>query len=154
MRVTPTMAPPKSLPRARPKAERPPPSEIVPGVFVGGWKDAEHFHGTRICVLDEVPNGELPAEAHVPIYDASKDQPLVANLNRVAKLVETARGKDETVLLFCGHGIRRGSLAGAWYLHRSEGISLDAAYEKVRAARPQIEHVKEWVGDWKILTGS
>jgi protein tyrosine/serine phosphatase len=123
-------------------------SEIAPGVYVGGWKDAEGFRGKRYCVLDEVPvDEELPAEQHLPIYDESKDRPLRANLDRLSDLAASARARNEPVLFFCGHGIRRAALAGAWYLHRQDGISLDAAYDRVRAARPKIEHVKDWVGN-------
>ncbi len=132
------------------RSKRPPSShasEVSPGVFVGGWKDATSFTGTRICVLDEAPAGPMPAEAHVPIYDAGADRPLIANLERAAQLAESARRQESPVLFFCGHGVRRGSLAAAWYLHRHEGISLDAAYERIRAARPQIETAAEWIGD-------
>ena len=145
------MTPSKSKPRGRRPSGTTKASEIAPGVYVGGWDDAVHFHGARVCVLDEKPKEKLPAEAHVPIYDEKKDQPLRANLEQVVQLVEAARAKDEPVLLFCGHGVRRGSLAGAWYLHRHEGISLDSAYERIRLVRPKIQHVKEWVGDWKVL---
>jgi len=145
------MAPKIAKPRNRRAAAASKASEIAPGVYVGGWNDAVEFHGMRVCVLDEVTEEPLPAEQHLPIYDEKNDQPLRANLDRIAGMVETARAKNEPVLLFCGHGIRRGSLAGAWYLHRHDGLSLDAAYEKVRAVRPKIQHVKDWVGDWKVL---
>jgi protein-tyrosine phosphatase len=138
-------------PRSPPKSNA---SQIAPGVYVGGWNDAEPFQGTRICVLDEVPDGKIPAEIHVPIYDEKTDRPLRENLDRVAQLVEAARQKNEPVLLFCGHGVRRGSLAGAWYLHRHDGLSLDAAFDRVRAVRPKIQHVKDWVGDWTVLAES
>lgn len=121
-------------------------SEIAPGVFVGGWKDAEQFAGTRLCVLDDPPAQPLPGMVHVPIYEEPGDQVIPANLDRVAELAKAARGRGEPVLLFCGHGIRRGSLAGAWYLHRSERIPLATAYERVRSARPQIETLEQWVG--------
>ncbi|MCI4317700.1 MAG: dual specificity protein phosphatase family protein [Thermoplasmata archaeon] len=126
-------------------------SEIAPGVFVGGWNDAVGFSGTRVCVLDELPAEPIPGSTHIPIYDESTDRAIRANLERVADLAAAARSRQEPVLLFCGHGVRRGSLAGAWYLHRSEGVSLDAAYDRIRAARPQIQHLNEWVGDWKAL---
>jgi hypothetical protein len=58
---------------------------------------------------------------------------------------KTAIGRP--VLVFCGHGIRRGPLAAAWYLHRSEGLTLAEAYTRIRAVRPQIEEAKEWIGD-------
>ena len=122
-------------------------SEIAPGVFVGGWKDAEEFAGTRICVLDEAPDEPLPGMTHLAIYDESKDRALRANLDKVADLAIAARRRNEPVILFCGHGIRRGSLAGAWYLHRAEKLPLDRAFDKVAAVRPQIERPAQWIGD-------
>jgi protein-tyrosine phosphatase len=127
------------------------PSEIAPGVFVGGWKDATVFQGQRFCVLDELPDEEVPAEAHRTIYDDKSDAPVRKGLDEVAEMVSRARAKGEPVLLFCGHGVRRSPLAGAWYLHRAEGITLDAAYNRIRAVRPQVEHVRQWVGHWETL---
>jgi dual specificity protein phosphatase-like protein len=123
-------------------------SEIAPGVFVGGWNDAVAFDGVRICVLDDPPEEPLPGSTHVPIYDGERDAVLPANLDRVAELVEKATHDHSPVLMFCGHGIRRGSLAGAWYLQRHDGVSLDEAYARVRAVRPKIETGEEWVGHW------
>jgi hypothetical protein len=142
---------PSKRPAAKKKAPSSTASEIAPGVFVGGWNDAVGFSGTRVCVLDELPAEPVPGSTHIPIYDESTDQAIPGNLEKVAALVAAARAKNEPALMFCGHGVRRGSLAGAWYLHRSEGISLDAAYDRVRAVRPQIQHINEWVGGWKAL---
>lgn len=139
----------RSSARARPRKTTA--SEIAPGVYVGGWKDAVPFEGVRYSVLDESPDEPLPADENIPVYDSRADRPIVENLDRLADLVEAARKERRPVLLFCGHGIRRGPLAGAWYLRRHEGISLDEAYRQVRAARPSIEHAKEWIGDWKVL---
>ena len=149
-----SMSASKKKPQTRATAGTSKASEIAPGVYVGGWSDAEQFQGTRICVLDEAPDDRIPGDTLVPIYNEKQDRPIRENLDRVAKMVETARTAKQPVLLFCGHGIRRGSLAGAWYLHAHDGISLDAAYARVRAVRPKIQHVKEWVGDWKGLVGS
>ncbi|MGI0055243.1 MAG: dual specificity protein phosphatase family protein [Thermoplasmata archaeon] len=141
----------KSPPRRRTTVKPPTASEIAPGVFVGGWKDATGFPGTRFCVLDEVPAGTIPAEAHIPIYDGAEDAPIRANLDRLARRVDSARARGEPVLLFCGHGVRRGPLAGAWYLHRHDHISLDAAFERLGEIRPQTEHVSQWAGHWEVL---
>ena len=139
--------------KSRSASRRPTASEILPGVFVGGWSDAEKFVGQRVCVLDELPDSGAPAERHFPIYDEAHDRPIRENLDHVAAFVEAARANHQPALMFCGHGIRRASLAGAWFLHRHEGITLDEAYARVRAVRPKIEHVKDWVGDWKGLVG-
>ncbi|MCI4336143.1 MAG: dual specificity protein phosphatase family protein [Thermoplasmata archaeon] len=141
----------KSRTRAAPPANKTSASLIAPGVYVGGWDDAVAFEGTRICVLDEAPKEKPPAESHLPIYEEKGDRPLIENLDRVWHQVDVARSKDQPVLLFCGHGIRRGSLAGAWYLHRHEGLSVDAAYAKVKAVRPKIQHAREWIGHWELL---
>lgn len=148
------MTPAKKARRATASAPKTTASEVAPGVFVGGWGDAAAFEGTRFCVLDETPDAPFPAEVHVPIYDAASERPLRANLDRLAGLVEAARAKNEPVLLFCGHGVRRGPLAAAWYLHRHEGIPLDAAYERIRAVRPHIEVAREWISDTTALEGA
>jgi Dual specificity phosphatase, catalytic domain len=132
----------------RPKSAKPSPkgpSEVAPGVYVGGWNDAVRFAGSRFCVLDEAPPG-MPPATHVQIYDEAGDRPLVRNLDRLVDEMHAARTKNEPVLVFCGHGVRRSPLAAAWYLHRVEKLSLDAAYDRVRAARPKVEHVRDWVG--------
>ncbi len=126
-------------------------SPIAPGLYVGGWADAAEFTGTRFCVLDDLPEGLPPAEVHVPIYDPARDRPIVENLDRLARLVADARERGEPVLIFCGHGIRRGPLAGAWVLHRLEHLSLNDAYRRVEAARPQAERVERWIRDRRDL---
>jgi Dual specificity phosphatase, catalytic domain len=150
------MTPKSTAKRASSKRRTSRPSEISPGIFVGGWKDAEQFAGTRVCVLDERPEelDEMPGSSHLPIYDKKSDGPIVENLDRVAELVHEAHSRGEPALVFCGHGIRRGSLGGAWYLHRYEGLSLDRAFDQVEAARPEIERPAEWMGGWKALEGA
>lgn len=136
---------PSAKPRLAPSATTGP-SEIAPGVFVGGWNDAVAFQGTRFCVLDEEPEG-MPKATHIPIYNEASGAASRRNLDRLAREVGAARASGAPVLIFCGHGIRRSPLGGAWYLHRSEKIPLDAAYERVRAVRPRVEPASSWVDD-------
>lgn len=133
---------------AKAKHGGPGPAEVAPGVFVGGWKDAEAFTGARICVLDERPEelDEMKGAAHVPIFDGEKETPLVGNLDRVAELVHAGRERGSPVLVFCGHGVRRGPLGGAWYLHRYEGMSLDQAFDRIESVRPHVERPRAWMG--------
>jgi len=147
--------PPRTKPAApkRTKAQTNGPSEIAPGVFVGGWNDALRFDGARFCVLDEAPD-DMPAATHIPVYDERSGAALRSNLDRLAKAIGTARADGRPVLVFCGHGVRRSPLAGAWYLHRSEKLPLEAAYDRVRAVRPKIETVGAWMGDAGSLEGS
>jgi hypothetical protein len=138
------------------KQKKPAPSsasQVEPGVFVGGWSDAVGFPGARFCVLDEVPDEPVPAETHLPIYDPEADRPIRANLDKIADLAAAARRRGEPVLFFCGHGIRRGPLAAAWFLHRSEDLPLPTAYNRIRAVRPRIETAADWAGDVSVLEG-
>jgi protein-tyrosine phosphatase len=134
--------------RVRPKS----PAEVAPGVFVGGWNDAVAFAGTRFCVLDEKPE-EMPAGTHIPIYDDASGSALRPNLDRLAREIAAARAAGRPVLVFCGHGIRRSPLAAAWYLHRSEELTLGEAFERVRAVRPRAEPPSSWMGNAASLEG-
>ncbi|HTT26468.1 MAG TPA: dual specificity protein phosphatase family protein [Thermoplasmata archaeon] len=122
------------------------PSEIAPGVFVGGWKDALDFAGARFCVLDEAPD-DMPTATHVAIYREATDRASLPDLDRLVEGMRAAHAKGKPVLVFCGHGVRRSALGGAWYLRRAEGLSLDEAYDRVRSARPRIQHARQWVGN-------
>jgi dual specificity protein phosphatase-like protein len=128
-------------------------SEIAPNVYVGGWKDAVAFEGTRFCVLDDAPD-DMPPATHVRIYDEATDRAIRPNLDRLAEAIGKARAKGDAVLVFCGHGVRRSPLVGAWYLHRSENLTLDEAYDRIQAVRPKVERASEWLGDTQDLTGS
>jgi protein-tyrosine phosphatase len=139
---------PPSKKRATKKGTSTPkgPSEIATGVFVGGWNDAVEFDGTRFCVLDDEPK-DMPPAVHVQIYDEEGDRANVQSLDRLAAAVGAAREKGDRVLVFCGHGVRRSPLAGAWFLRRTDGLTLDQAYERIRAVRPKVEHARDWVGN-------
>jgi protein-tyrosine phosphatase len=127
-----------------PKSE-PSPQEVAPAVFLGGWKDAERFEGVRFCALDEAPD-DMPEGTHIPVYDGAADTPRVENLDRLAREAHAAHASGKPVLIFCGHGVRRSPLAAAWYLHRYEHLTLDAAYDRIQAVRPQVERAKQWIG--------
>lgn len=138
----------KKAPRAAPASTTP--SEIAPGVFVGTWEDALRFEGARFCVLDEAPP-DMPPATHVPIYNEGKDRADRTNLDRLAEAMRAARATGSPVLVFCGHGKYRSPLGGAWYLHRAEGLPLDEAYARVRAARPKAHRALDWVGNVEEL---
>ncbi|HTT73157.1 MAG TPA: dual specificity protein phosphatase family protein [Thermoplasmata archaeon] len=125
-------------------------SEVEPGLFVGGWKDAVEFEGARFCVLDEAPDG-VPGATHIPVYDGATDGANRSNLDRLAKEIERARKDGRPVIVFCGHGVRRSPLGAAWYLHRARSIPLDAAFDRIAAVRPQVERPQEWLGSTESL---
>jgi hypothetical protein len=126
------------------------PSEVAPGIFVGGWHDAAAFVGERFCVLDEKPDESMHS-THIPIYNEADDRADPMRLEQLANAVAGAHAAGRRVLIFCGHGVRRSPLAAAWYLHRSQGLSLDAAYERIRAVRPKVEPARSWLGNAREL---
>jgi len=119
-------------------------------MFVGGWKEALRFEGSRFCVLDEAPEG-LPPATHVPIYNERRDRVDPRSLDRLAAAMQEAHVSGQPVLVFCGHGVRRSPLGAAWYLHRTEGIPLGEAYDRIAAVRPQIERANAWIGNAEEL---
>ena len=134
----------KKIPRAVPARKTL--SEIAPGVYVGNWDDAVKFEGERFCVLDSAPP-DMPSGTHMPIYNEVKDRADRATLDRLADAMRAARTEGSPVLVFCGHGKYRSPLGAAWYLHRVEGVSLDEAYTRVRAARPKANANLDWIGN-------
>ncbi len=122
------------------------PSEIAPGVYLGNWEDAQQFQGARFCVLDEAP-ADMPPATHIPIYNEPSDRADATQLDRLAQAMKAARARGEPVLVFCHQGIYRSPLGAAWYLHRAEGLSLDQAYERIRAVRPKAKPASTWLGN-------
>ncbi|MGD0257620.1 MAG: hypothetical protein ABSB90_07055 [Thermoplasmata archaeon] len=138
----------KSAARAAPVNKTP--SEIAPGVYVGNWEDALTFEGARFCVLDEAP-ADMPSATHVPIYNEAADRADRTNLDRLADAMKAARAQGSPVLVFCGQGRYRSPLGAAWYLHRADGVPLDEAYLRVRAARPTAYRALDWIGNLQEL---
>lgn len=139
--------------RSQEKGEERSPAEISPGVFVGGWDDAEHFSGARFCVLDTAPP-KMPPATHIRIFDHVHRRADRAALDRLAQEVEAARRQGSPTLIFCGHGAMRSPLGAMWYLHRTKGASLDEAFEQVRARRSRAVHPREWVKNVSELNES
>ena len=135
---------------SRPASRATTPSEFAPGVFVGNWEDAQRFEGARFCVLDEAPE-DMPPATHVAIYAEATDTADPKALDRLAASMQRAHLKGEPVLVFCHQGRYRSPLGAAWYLHRTEGLSLDEAFERVRAARPVAKVASGWVGNYAEL---
>jgi len=125
-------------------------SEIAPGVFVGNWEGAQRFEGARFCVLDAAPD-DMPPATHVQIYDEATDRADPKSLDRLASAMSAARAKGEPVLVFCHKGLYRSPLGAAWFLHRSEGLPLDQAFERVQEARPKAKSASNWVGNYAEL---
>jgi hypothetical protein len=119
-------------------------SRIVPGLYIGGWRDAATFAGFRISVLDPGERG-VPCELQLAIFADGDDAALPARLDEVADRIARARAEGHPVLIFCGQGARRSVLATAWYLTRREGQPFAEAIAMIRRARPRAESPLTWL---------
>ena len=127
-------------------------SEIIPGLWVGTYRDSYAWKGYVVCVLEE-RFSELPKTVvHVPILDpdgfdgeTTSLRAVPAQLDAVADLVEAHLAKMEQVLVCCGQGIERSPLAVVWYLHRKRGLDVSKAYQLVREKRPEVEERLAWL---------
>ncbi len=128
-------------------------SEILPGLWIGTYRDSYAWKGFAICVLEE-RFSELPKTvAHVPILDpdgfdggdGSSLRAVYAQLEAVNDLVDAALARKDTVLVCCGQGIERSPLAVVWYLHRRKGMTVTQAYALVRSKRPEVQERLEWL---------
>lgn len=132
------------MPKSSPRSNGP--SEIAPGVFIGARRDADRFEGVWFCVLDEAPP-DLPDATHIPLLEAGTGAANRSNLDRLVRGIRQARAEGRPVLIYCGHGIRRSPLGGAWYLRAELGLPLEAAFDRIAAVRPQVERPREWLTD-------
>lgn len=142
--------PTKKASEKSPKKRLKTPSEFAPGVFVGNWEDAQKFEGEKFCVLDRAP-ADMPPATHVQIYDEDADRADPRSLDRLATAMRAARTKGQPVLVFCHQGMYRSPLGAAWYLHRTEGLTLSQAYDRVQSVRPKAKPASGWVGNYAEL---
>ena len=83
---------------------------------------------------------------HIPIYDPETGRARFEEIEKVVSLVSAAlRSGDQDVLVSCGSGTERSPLAIAWYLHRTEGLDVSAAYSDISGKRPQVQPRLEWL---------
>ncbi|RPI44461.1 MAG: phosphatase PAP2 family protein [Betaproteobacteria bacterium] len=115
--------------------------EIHPGVWVGripGASDLASLRGASIVdVCAELPCSVRPAGYDVvPMLDLVA--PSGAQIERAAAAVERER-RTGPVLICCALGFSRSATAAAaWLVHAGVAPCVDAAIERVRAARPGI----------------
>lgn|GEM_PF-1503079 len=124
-------------------------NEIIKGLFVGDAQDAKQFvvdkpDGVIYCVLEGRPTDE-PIKS-VSIQVLGTDQRIIkSNKQAVLRLIhdDLVQGKD--VLVHCGAGIERSPLVVACYLADYHEMSMDDAYKKVIANRPQAQDRRIWL---------
>ena len=124
------------------------PWAVQEDLFIGTVANARDFEGTVICVLNQWPWDGNPGALWMPVVVADADnldkpvQALMTNLALVAKQISVA---PRPVLVHCRQAQERSVLAMVWYLHVVRHMTLDRAYEVVRAAKPDIVDRRKWL---------
>ena len=105
---------------------------------VQGALDDGHF---VINVADEIIN-----EANVKIAVEPGSGQVLDCLNGISQVIhEVLEQGDKKVVVHCAMGMERSVLAVVWYLNQFEGLSIDDAYDLVRAGRPIALDRRDWI---------
>lgn len=120
-----------------------PPSEVIPGIWVGGPAPG------YASVVDLT--GELPVRAarHVPMLDLAP--PTVEQIQSAVAAIE-AEAPNHPLLVCCALGLSRSAAAtAAWLVHSGAEADIDSAVERIRHARPAVvisnrlrERLRQW----------
>ena len=68
-----------------------------------------------------------------------------ARLDTTAAVIDAALALNLRVLVHCEEGSERAPLMVAWYLVSRRGMSLDEAYNLLRARRPIVRDRRKWL---------
>lgn len=109
--------------------------KVAPRLYVGNFEACSVFDGfcinvtERPCVNDHC--------THMRIMGVSKESWASKDvLTQITGLVSALLlNTDKNVLLHCYVGMERSALAATWFLHQTEGLSLQDAFAKVKAGR-------------------
>lgn len=117
-------------------------TEIIDNLFLGDMVDARSgFDGLIVCTLEERPLDEPPNATWVPFLHEGRK-----SLDIAAAIVDAALKGGRRVLVHCGAGSERAPLAVAWFLHTRRGMTLDEAYDLLKAKRPIVQDRRFWIG--------
>jgi len=137
---------------------------IVPGLVVGeypnradvDWLRDAHGISAVVCLQDEADLAskrlrlsELRAAYgragvafdHIPVPDGDFEF-LADRLPIIVEVVHAHREAGATVYLHCNAGMNRAPTAAIAYLHVREGLSLEAARDAVKQARPCVPYMR------------
>ena len=141
-----------------------PPTEIIPGLFLGTREDAEAL-GVRVpddwaCVSVTQYRSRYGRKEELPSEpDGSLDLPFMTDrpggwhadrhkLDLIAETIWWRMLHGKKVLVHCIHAQERSPLAVAWYLAWSGGAaSLANAYEIVERLHPRTQRRDKWLRD-------
>jgi hypothetical protein len=117
-------------------------SEIVANLYVGDLQDAVKFDGMIISVLGDRPDCEPRRAIELPFLLSGR-----ARLDTIAAVIDAALKLNLRLLVHCEEGSERAPLVVAWYLATRRGMTLDQAYDLLKARRPIIRDRRKWLGN-------
>jgi polymorphic toxin system DSP-PTPase phosphatase-like protein len=125
------------------RAERRP-TEVEPGVFVGGiptrrrWDALQRVGVTRaVCLLAEAEPDPwmVPHEAVLWLPVPDRAAPSVQELRSGCAFLDAARAERQGIFIYCGSGMGRApTMYLAWHL-RGRAEDIEAGVGRLRAAR-------------------
>lgn len=136
-----------AAPRADPEVPRPAFVPVAPALFIGSARAAGATEllaraGVTLCVnvSRQQPGPRAPgvAELRVPVSD-DPDEDLLAHLEPTCAAMEAAVRKGGACLVYCKNGRSRSAAVCTAYLMRHRDLSLERAFQMVKAARPVAE---------------
>ncbi len=116
-------------------------TEIIPLLYLGDLQDAVNFDGIIINLLNDVPACEPHRSLHLPFLANGR-----ASLDTVAAVVDAALARGQRVLVHCEEGSERAPLVIAWFLMKRRSMTIDQAYELIKAKRPITRDRRKWLG--------
>jgi len=132
-------------------------SEIIPGLFISGMREAEIWEfGPRICVHEDGPTYDMlrDCSAFIPILDKPPNShqdrtgavASIKALNQVSQHIHTLLIRQIPVLVHCWGGVERSPLAVAWFLvGYGYEDSLSDAYAFLKSKRPVVSDRTFWL---------
>ena len=130
-------------------------------VWIGDLEDAIKWEGEKICVLEVLPEREPEDALWIPILKTVWEQTKLENgevfghdyikyaiqqqLDLVSHLISEHVRKNVPVLVHCGAGQERSPLAVMWWIWRTQGMSMEKAYEYVETHRKETIKHYEWL---------
>ena len=124
-------------------------SWVLPNLGVTGAEGADTAIDKSyfvINVADELNNNatvKMPVEPSA--WYRSNAGSVLPTLNKIVDTMQIAMDSGQRVVVHCSMGMERSVLATVWYLTRTQGLSLDNAYNLVRSIRPIATDRREWI---------
>jgi hypothetical protein len=128
-----------------------PPTEIVPGLWIGDQRDAAVWPHELICVLEGYRDPRVRKGSYwIPIlkqnHSWSTWEADHGNLRKIARLITRFLKENRQVMVHCAMGIERSPLTVAYFLvvtGRANGFP--EAYALIKKKRPIVWDRSEWL---------